>query len=422
MKEDLLLPHQAKAAAKMHNGCILKGATGTGKTITALSYYKDSEHPERLIVITTGKKRDSGDWEAEGRLLAIFPEVDSWNNISKYEDITGAFFIFDEQRVVGSGAWVKSFLKITKKNSWVLLSATPGDSWMDYIPVFVANGFYRNRTEFIREHVVFSQWTKYPKVERFLNIARLARNLNALLIEMPFEKHTVPHEIDVYCDYDKEAYDVLWKGRWHAAEQRPIRHVSELLSCMRRSVNSDPSRLERVRDLLILHPRLIIFYNFDYELELLKGGLITWGSLAKMPNLAPNRERTGDCSGSNTASVEEPCITSVEDTLGSFAVAEWNGHRHEPIPQSDSWAYLVQYAAGSEGWNCTETDAMVFYSLTYSYRMFHQAHGRIDRLGTPYTDLYYYVLRSPATIDRAIATNLSQKRNFNEARFMREVV
>lgn len=416
---EILLPHQLKAAGKMHNGCILKGATGTGKTITALAYYKDNENPERLIVITTGKKRDSGDWEAEARLLAIFPEVDSWNNISKYENVTGAFFIFDEQRVVGSGAWVKSFLKITRKNSWVLLSATPGDSWMDYIPVFVANGFYRNRTEFLREHVVFSQWTKYPRVERYLNIVRLVNNLSAVMIEMPYEKHTVRHEVEVYCEYDRERFDTIWKRRWHPEKERPVRHVSELLSLIRRVVNSDASRLERVRDLLVIHPKLIIFYNFDYELDILKGGLEGCRDL-KTKSLLSANGKTGDSSGSNIAYAGGPCTTSEEETPESFAVAEWNGHKHEKIPQSDSWVYLVQYAAGSEGWNCTETDAMVFYSLTYSYRMFHQAKGRIDRLGTPYTDLYYYIFRSPSIIDNAIATNLSQKRNFNEARFMRE--
>lgn len=374
--KDFLLPHQLKAASEMHNGCILKGATGTGKTITALAYYDDCEDPGRLIVITTGKKRDSGDWEAEGRLLGIFPEVDSWNNIRKYEDVKGAFFIFDEQRVVGSGAWVKSFLKITKKNSWVLLSATPGDTWMDYIPVFVANGFYRNRTQFLQEHVVFDSWAKFPKVKAFLNTKLLVQHLIDVMVEMPYEKHTTRHEIEVYCEYDKEAYDIIWKRRWNAAESRPVHNISECLSLLRRSVNSNPSRLLRIRDLLTEHPRLIIFYSFDYELEILRGLDVRRG--------------------------------------------EWNGHRHDPVPSGDEWAYLVQYASGSEGWNCFTTDTIVFYSLSYSYRMTQQAKGRIDRLGTPYTDLYYYILRSPSPLDNGIATNLSQKRNFNEKAWARE--
>ena len=73
--------------------------------------------PKDLYIITTAKKRDTLEWEGELSpfLLSTNPDVnlyqnkvviDSWNNISKYKDITDAFFIFDEQRVVGSGTWV----------------------------------------------------------------------------------------------------------------------------------------------------------------------------------------------------------------------------------------------------------------------------------------------------------------------------
>lgn len=371
-----LMPHQVKAVSELRNGCILKGKVGSGKTLTALAYYNDNETVERLIVITTAMKRDSGDWQAEGRLMGLFPEVSSWNEMEQYEDVEGAFFIFDEQRVVGSGAWVKSFLKITKKNQWILLSATPGDTWMDYIPVFLANGFYKTRSEFLREHVVFSRFAKFPKVERFTSTDRLARLLRGILVEMPFERHTIRHQVDVFVEYDRTLLDTVWKRRWNFKEDRPIRHAGELCSLMRFVTNSHPSRIERIRDLLIEHPKLIIFYNFDYELEILR-------------SLEVKR-------------------------------AEWNGHNHEPVPVGDEWVYLVQYTAGAEGWNCTTTDAMVFYSLTYSYRAFEQAKGRIDRLNTPFTDLTYYVLRAANVIDRGVFKALEEKRNFNERTAMKE--
>lgn len=369
------MPHQLKAVGEMRNGCILKGGVGTGKTLVSLAYYKDSETPERLIVITTAMKRDSGDWSAEAKLLAIFPEVDSWNNLAEYEDVEGAFFIFDEQRVVGSGVWVKAFLKIVQKNQWVLLSATPGDTWLDYIPVFIAHGFYKNRAEFLREHVVFSRFAKFPKVERFIGTERLVRHLRSVLVEMPFERSTVRHSVDVFTEYDREAYDVVWHRRWNAREGRPVRHVSELFSLMRRVSNSDISRRQRIEDLLIKHPKMIIFYNFDYELDILR---------------------------------------SLE-----IEMSEWNGHRHDPIPETDEWVYLVQYSAGAEGWNCIETDTMLFYSLTYSYRMFEQAKGRIDRLNTTFTDLRYYVLRNSSPIDTAIWKSLNEKKTFNQTNWLR---
>jgi hypothetical protein len=364
------MPHQIKAMKELRNGCILKGGTGSGKSATALAYYNDAEEVERLIVITTAMKRDSGDWQAEAREFGLFPEVDSWNNLEKYREVEGAFFIFDEQRVVGSGIWVKAFLSITKRNRWILLSATPGDTWLDYGPVFIANGFYKNRTEFLREHVVFSRFTKFPKVERFLGTSILTKHLASILVEMPFQRRTTRKLIPIFVDYDKEQLEVVWRRRWNYLEERPIRQVAELFSLMRRVVNSDPSRVSRLRDLLIEHPRLIVFYNFDYERD----------ALLEM----------------------------------DYPKAEWNGHKHEDIPDGPEWVYLVQYMAGAEGWNCISTDAMVFFSLSYSYRQFAQAQGRIDRLNTTFDTLTYYVFRSASVIDFSIWRALEAKRSFNE--------
>jgi hypothetical protein len=364
--------------SKLSNGKILKGDVGTGKSRVALAYFADHEPGQHLYVITTARKRDSGDWEAEAKLFGIYCKVDSWNNLERYVGVENAFFIFDEQRVVGSGVWVKAFLEITKKNEWILLSATPGDTWMDYIPVFLANGFYPNRSSFIREHVIFSAWTKYPKVERILGEQQLERLLASIIVEMPYKKHTTRHSIDRFVDYDRERYETAFKRRWHYLEDRPIRHVSEMFSLMRRATNDHPDRLQAIKDLMVLRPRLIVFYNFDYELEALR---------------------------------------TLEVTK-----AEWNGHKHEPVPDADEWVYIVQYAAASEAWNCTLTDTMVFYSLTYSYKVFEQSKGRIDRLDTPFGDLYYFVLRSPSPLDAAILRSLDEKRSFNEMDFLRTEV
>jgi hypothetical protein len=340
---------------------------------------------EDLYVITTAKKRDSLDWEKEASAKGIGKEedatvlglltVDSWNNIDKYSHIKNAFFVFDEQRLVGSGAWVKAFLEIVKSNRWILLTATPGDVWMDYVPVFIANGFYKNRTEFIREHVVYSPFKKFPKVQRYLGVSRLNKHREQILVHMPYEKSTIRHSKTIYVDHDANLLSDVIKRRWHIYEDRPIRDIAELWWVMRRVVNSHTSRFEAIRDLLTAHKRLIVFYSFNYELWALR---------------ALNSEIT---------------------------IAEWNGHKHEDLPDTERWVYLVQYAAGSEGWNCTSTDAIAFYSLTYSYKSWHQAHGRIDRLNTPYTDLYYYTLKSKSVVDAAIYRSLKAKKNFNVAGF-----
>lgn len=409
-----LYPHQEQAVEKLHNGSILWGDVGTGKTITAAAYYMRNYvgYGEDLpiYVITTAKKRDSMDWEADFIKFGIgkTPEttvagvltVDSWNNLDKYLEVKDAFFIFDEQRVVGAGSWVKAFIKIAQSNRWILLSATPGDTWIDYIPIFLANGFYKNRTEFFREHVVFSRYAKFPKVERYVNVNKLVKLRNQILVEMPYLRHTTRITKNIKVDYDQELFQKVLVKRWHVYENRPLRDVAELFLVMRKVAFSDSSRLRAVKSLMETHPRLIVFYNYDFELDSLR--------TLTSPSLSP-----GSDSGSS------PGNDGTSET--TVSLAEWNGHKHQPIPTGDRWIYLVQYQAGSEGWNCISTDAMVFYSLTYSYKNWHQAHGRIDRLNTPFSTLRYYVLMSDSLIDKAIMKSLMSKKNFNERRFIDQI-
>lgn len=398
-----LYDYQLDAVNRMKNGCILCGGVGSGKSRTSLAYYYKEQggilgtknyikmkYPKDLYIITTARKRDTLEWEGELApfLLSKNPEVnfyknkvvvDSWNNIKKYKEVHGAFFIFDEQRVVGSGTWVKAFLNIARKNDWILLSATPGDTWQDYIPVFVANGFYRNKTEFTREHVVYSRFTKYPKIDRFIGTGKLIRLRDSILVDMDFKRLTVSHHEDVYCTYDIQKYKEAMRNRWDPYKNEPIQQASGLCYVLRRIVNTAESRQVTLLELFEKHPKMIIFYNFDYELDILKG--VYYGK--------------------------------------NVRIAEWNGHKHQPIPESNSWVYLVQYTAGAEGWNCIKTDTIVFYSQNYSYKVMQQASGRIDRLNTPYTDLYYYHLKSRSGIDLAISKALSEKKQFNERKFVK---
>ena len=401
-----LRPYQIDAIKRLKNGSILNGGVGSGKSLTSLGYYylqnggemsalQGGEYilmknPKDLYIITTARKRDTLEWDGEIThfLLSKNPEVnfyknkvviDSWNNIKKYRDVHGAFFIFDEQRVVGSGTWVKSFLDIARKNDWILLSATPGDTWNDYVAVFVANGFYKNKTEFTREHVVFSRFTKYPKIDRYLGTGKLIRLRNSILVNMDFRRQTVSHHEDIYVKYDIDKYKAAGRLRWDPFKNEPIRDASGLCYVWRKIVNSDEARQVALLEIFEDHPKMIVFYNFDYELELLRG---------------------------------------LFNGIKGVAVAEWNGHKHQPTPTGKTWVYLVQYTAGAEGWNCITTDTIVFYSQNYSYKIMQQSAGRIDRLNTPFTDLYYYHLKSRSGIDLAISKALKEKRNFNEGKFV----
>lgn len=401
---------QLQAVERMHDGCILCGKVGTGKSITSLAYYfrenggdiRDlrshmKKNPLDLYIITTAMKRDKGEWENELSNFHLTASkdpkaksydhtcvIDSWNNIKKYTDVAGAFFIFDEQRVVGKGTWVESFLKIAKHNRWILLSATPGDKWEDYIPVFIANGFYRNRTAFHNEHTVMNNYGGYWKIERYLNVGRLIRLRNNILVQMESDRKIKQLHLNYDVRFDKGAYGRLMNDRWNIWENKPIESVSELCYSLRKVVNSDPDRASTVLEIWqrLDLKRVIIFYNFDYELDILKS--LDYG---------PDAE-----------------------------VAEWNGHKHQSIPEGNTWVYLVQYNAGAEGWNCIRTNTIIFYSQNYSYRTMLQAAGRIDRRNTPFDILTYYHLVSSAPIDRAIKMALMKKKKFNEGKFYASVI
>ena len=391
-----LYHHQVDALLKLSNGKILCGGTGSGKSVVSIAYYwyrvsggslRPFKAPKSFVplyIITTARKRDSLEWEGDLAKFGLSKHIqsitiDSWNNIKNYVGASGAFFIFDEQRLVGNGTWVKSFLKIAKLNRWILLSATPGDNWMDYVPVFIANGFYKNRSEFVHEHVVYSPFVRYQKVDRYIGESRLKRLRAKVLVDMPYSRKTVRHRHSIPVLYDEGLYDTIKKTRFDPWKEEPLQNAGSLWYLLRKVTNSHDSRLEEVLKLTRRHKRLIIFYNFDYEVEILR--------------------RLGE-------------------RLDGWVIHEWNGHKHEQVPEGERWLYLVNYMAGAEAWNCTETDAMVFWSLNYSYRVMEQSEGRIDRLNTPYKDLYYYRLISSSPVDRVINKALLNKKSFNESAYL----
>lgn len=388
-----LLPHQAEVVDRLKTGSILVGGVGSGKSIAALAYYYRMCLPDQhgiptkhisLYIITTAMKRDTLDWEKEAAHFSLSTDrsssivqadlvIDSWNRIKKYVNVDNSFFIFDEQKVVGSGSWVRSFGKIAKKNKWILLTATPGDTWLDYIPVFVANGFYENRTDFIRQHVVYNTFVKFPKVDRYIGTDKLSRIRDEISVYMHYVPHTVRRNFKVILPYSVSDSDILRKRRWNIFADRPVKSITEMVYLLRRVSNSDPSRQSQLIQLILERKKLIVFYSFDYELDILK----------------------------------KTC-TEIGVTFG-----ERNGHKHDQLPVGDTWVYLVNYMSGAEGWNCIETDSIVFYSQQYSYKILEQASGRIDRQNTGFVDLNYYHFMSDSWIDGEIRQSLNDKQDFN---------
>ena len=195
-------------------------------------------------------------------------------------------------------------------------------------------------------------------------------------------REAVEHHINIVCDYNRILYKTVRRDRWNPFDNEPIPDITSLCYLERRIANTDPDRIVKLVQILEKTLKSIIFYNFNYELDI---------------------------------------IREVCDSM-CIRYAEWNGHKHEPIPEEGNlgWVYIVQYQAGAEAWNCITCDTIIFYSQNYSYKVMAQATGRINRRNTPFKDLYYYHLRSMAPIDKAIKQALLAKRDFNEKKYTGE--
>lgn len=394
-----LQEHQLKALKKLRTGSILEGGVGSGKSITSIAYFyvkvcggiiskedfRLPTHPKNLYILTTAKKRDDEEWDEElskfslsrdikSSVCGIKCTIDSWHNIKKYIEVKNSFFIFDEQKVSGYGVWSHAFLKICQFNDWILLSATPGDCWEDYLSVFIANGFFRNQREFEIRHCVYKPYLKYKDIDYYIREDILENYKQQVTVKMNSPRNIARDIQLITVPYDKEQYRYILRNRWNIFKDLPIKNAAELCQVLRRCVHNSEFRLNKIIELFNEKKRLIIFYNFDYELQSLK-------------------------------------------SLNGYPIYEYNGHQHDSIPDTDEWIYCVQYSSGSEGWNCILTDTIIFYSLNYSYKMMKQASGRIDRLNTPYNKLNYYIFRSFSGIDLGILCALRNKRTFNENKY-----
>ena len=369
-----LYPYQRKAVDRLHNGSVLCGKVGSGKSLTGLFYYMENHIDKPLYIITVAKKRNDREWHRDFEALGIDGVVDSWNNIEKYTDVKDAFFIFDEQRAIGYGKWGMAFIHIARKNNWIMLTATPGDVWMDWMCIFIANNFYRNKTDFVDQHVEYNPYSKFPQIRRYHKTDKLERFRRYLAVPMQDFRTTKLNRKYINADFDKDLYQTVVKTRFNPYTEEPIMNASEFTQVLRRIINTSERRRIHAKQEIMTRDKVIVFYNYTYELDILK-------------EICQELDR---------------------------AYYQWNGQKHEAIPDAETWVYLVQYTAGAEGWNCITTDTILFYSLNYSYRIMEQSEGRINRVNTSFKNLYYVYLKSLASIDDAIERSIRSKKKFNE--------
>ena len=196
---------------------------------------------------------------------------------------------------------------------------------------------------------------------------------------MHFERKTKRHRQFIPSNYDTNLYEKVMRDRWNVFEDKPIENGSEFLQLLRKIVAMDEDRIFNAKFLMDIHDRLIIFYNYNYERDVL---------------------------------------IQIAKDLGK-QYWEWNGHAHQEVPNKEKWLYIVQYTAGAEGWNCISTNVILFYSMNYSFKIVEQAEGRIDRLNTSYNDLEYYFLTSESQIEKDIFKAVQTKQKFNESAWLK---
>lgn len=369
--------YQKRAINQMHNGCILCGGVGAGKSLTSLGYI-DKVYPSGTVyIITPARKRNTGEWFDDIRKNDMDETrfvVDSWNNLSKYKDVKDAFFLFDEQKVSGKGTWAKSLIRIAKSNQWILLSATPGDTYDDYATVLIANGFVRNRTTWYDEYCVTKSQPFFHIVDH-KNKDVIDMMIRRIFIKMDYQsdKKRIERVIPIQARSAGEEKEILMTHKAPGA-QMPFTTFAAAIAYVRMNCYDKSKKTEALRKIIEKHKKIIVFYNFLSE----------------------------------KLEIERAAIDA------NVTINFYNGQRHDPIPDTDEWVYGVQYNSGAEAWNCITTNAMVFYSPNYSYKTMEQAHGRIDRVNSPYECLYYYMLLNELNIDNKVMNALSSKKDFNE--------
>lgn len=138
-------------------------------------------------------------------------------------------------------------------------------------------------------------------------------------------------------------------------------------------------RYSMIKELLeSTNDRMVIFYNFNAELEQLK---VICEELDK-----PISQVNG----------------SVKD-LDNF----------ENI---DNTVLLVQYQAGAMGLNLQKANKIIYFSLTESSDLFEQSKKRIHRIGTT-QPCFYYILMCENSVEEDIYKSLLLKQDYNDALF-----
>lgn len=395
----MLYEYQKKVIDKADSSWLFALGTGTGKTILSIHHYLKHYNGESLLIIAPAQKVLEGGWDREVQRVANFYNIQIQYDVMSYGVLAkkwnlykGWFVIFDECHYVKNPTSQrgKAALNLTRiSTNFSLLSATPSSNgWADTINYMLMFNFYRNKTQFIKEHAihetkffgqkqikVIADWKDQDKLKMLYQSisTKLSKDDCLDLPPLIFE--------DVYFKVSKE-YEIIRKKRVLETENGPIAYdtVMKLQHGLRFYANQKDklSYTEMLAE--STNENIVIFYYYQQEKD----------DLVKV--LAKNKK-----------------------------IYEVSGKVNH-LPSRDQWdelkntVTLVQYQAGAAGIELQYCNLVIFYTPTFSFQDYDQALGRAYRNGqTKKVTVYRYITKK--SVEEHVYRSLAEKKDFTESLF-----
>lgn len=312
--------------------------------------------------------------------------------ISKLMDFT---LMLDESSLIQNENAKRSRFILKKLNptNVILLSGTPtGGKYEKLWSQCRLLGWKISKDAFWSSYINyhFEHDTGFPRkvVDGYKNVERLKHKLHehGAIFMKSEDVFDLPAKIDtrvnVYCTpaYRKFRQKSIVKidGVEFVGDNILTKMLYERMLCG--SYNSD--KIAALKDLIeSTEDRLIIFYNFNGELEVLRD---------------------------LCASVERP-VSIICGNIKDLSSYE----------KSKDSVTLVQYQAGAMGLNLQKSNKIVYFTPPLSSEFFEQSKKRIHRIGQDRTCFYYYLICS-GSIEEKIYRTLAMRKDYTERLFENE--
>lgn len=283
----------------------------------------------------------------------------------------------------------KFILKLEPKNV-ILLSGTPTGGKYETLWSQLHLLGWNISKEMYYNHYIDYHWDEangFPLrvIDGYKNVERLKKKMRAYGCHFLKTEDCIdlPEQIDqtIKVPVSKE-YGIFKKDRICTINDTELvgdTTLTKLLYERQLCGQYNKDKLEAFRDLVeSTNDRLIVFYNFNAELEALKG---------------------------------------ICESVGrSISLVNGQGRDLLSYENDNSSITLIQYQAGAMGLNLQKSNRIIYYTPPLSSELFEQSKKRIHRIGQSKTCFYYY-LTCKGSVEEKIYKTLAMRRDYTEALF-----